>query len=472
MQVWSKISRMPAKNIKKMQDGLLCDIIRDHLAVGHPYYRELFKTEGIDPSTIKGREDLGKLPLTTKKDILPADNDLHKPKQFVLEAPPADEKRQKTGAFGLFGRKNEKSDLSDYRLAQLFYTAGRTYEPVPLVYARHDLENLKEAGMRAFDIFELEREHTILNALSFAPNVSFWQFYHSTVSTGATALQSGGGRILGMEKIILAFNNMQAAVLITHPGYALAALQNVEYFGAEMPSLERVVLGMDYAPMALVERIKKGMSRVNACGDRVQRIYFISEAKSGWAECAPGFGYHINPDHVLVEIVNPESGEPLKEGEAGEIVITNLDVRGTAFLRFRSGDIATEGITTEPCPNCGRTVPRILGDIERRELHFQLKTPDSIVNLNGNAVRHFMAGRNDVLIWYAEITTNDNGDSLKVKVKMDDKAETPASGNLERELQEKFNLPVKVDTCSFSSAAKKIGLENSITGQYFFDMRG
>ena len=67
----------------------------------------------------------------------------------------------------------------------------------------------------------------------------------------------------------------------------------------------------------------------------------------------------------IYEIVDPESGEPVPEGETGEVVYTCLDGRGTVLLRYRTGDLAVGGMTSQPCPHCGSTVPRISNELRR-----------------------------------------------------------------------------------------------------------
>lgn len=469
MQAWNKVNRMSVQAIKKMQDELLRKMVGE-MEAGHPYYRALFREKGIDFADLKGVDDLAGVPLTVKSHMLPRDDDPFHPRNFVLDAPPEGAKKSR-GGFKLFGKKDAVPDPRDYRLNQLFYTAGRTAAPVPLSYTACDVANLREAGMRAFDILGMGEDDAMVNAFSFAPNVSYWQMFHSTIDLGATALQTGGGRVLGLEKILTALENMEAQVMATFPGYALFALETAVQFGATLHSLERIIMGMDYAPMAQVERVKKLMEKAGGRGNRVQRLYFVSEAKSGWAECEPGYGYHTNPDHVLIEVVDPETGEPRKEGEAGEIVITNLDGRGTLFLRFRTGDMATGGMTTEPCPACKRTVPRILGDIERKELYFDLQGEGgSVRRFNGNAMRHFMLEQDHIKQWYVEICRPGEMDTLKVVLA--GAGEEEAKVALEKEFSERFQAPVTVETATFEAVLDRIGMEKNITEQRIFDLRG
>jgi phenylacetate-CoA ligase len=472
MQAWNKISRMPAAAISKLQDELLHKMMTEQFAVRHPYYRNLLKEAGINAADIKGVADLGRLPFTEKKDMLTPPGEPLYPKQFVLDPPGEDEGKKKKKGFSLFGKKDSDPDPEKLQFASLYFTAGRTAKAVPIEYTGYDLDNLKEAGARAFDIFGVTRDDTLINAFSFAPNVYFWQFFYSTLDIGSTALQTGGGRVLGMEKILKAVDNLEAPVLASSPGYARFALQTLDHFGLSAASLERIIIGIDYAPMEIVESIKRLMESVGAKDNLVQRIYFNSEAKSGWAECEPDFGYHTNPDHVLVEIVDPESGEVLGEGESGEIVITNLDSRGTTLLRFKTGDITTGGITTEPCPNCKRTVPRVMGDIERKALIYELAGEAGSVQFNANKMRKKMVSRDDVLLWYVEINSNGNSDSLKVVLKgVSGTDEDALLKSLEQEMQAEYKVPLSVESSSLDAVANKIGLEKFITEQVVFDNR-
>jgi phenylacetate-coenzyme A ligase PaaK-like adenylate-forming protein len=103
----------------------------------------------------------------------------------------------------------------------------------------------------------------------------------------------------------------------------------------------------------------------------VLATYGFTEAKMAWPECPfphdqPSGGYHLSPDLGIVEIVDPKTGSPLPPGHPGEIVFTPLDARGSVVLRYRTGDFTDGGLTYEPCPHCGRTLPRLLGNISRR----------------------------------------------------------------------------------------------------------
>lgn len=472
MQAWSKISRMPAAGIKKLQDELLQKMIKEEFAVRHPYYSKLFEEKSINPDEIRGVGDLSRLPFTEKKDMLSPPGEPLYPKQFVLKAPEGGERKEKKKGFSLFGKKDTGPDLSRYRFSSLYFTAGRTAKAVPIEYTDYDLENLKEAGARAFDILGITRDDTLINAFSFAPNAYYWQMFYSTLDLGSTSLQTGGGRVLGLEKILKAVDNLEAPVIATSPGYARFALQTLSHFGLSAENLERIIVGIDYIPMEAVEMLRNQMKSVGTKNNIVQRIYFNSEAKSGWAECEPDFGYHTNPDHILIEIVDPESGEVLGEGQKGEVVITHLDTGGTVLLRFKTGDIASGGLVTELCPNCKRTVPRIMGEIERKEFYFKLQGQDGEILFNANQLRKKMFAREDVLLWYTEINHKESEDALKIVVKgVSGTDEDKLFKSLEDELKAEYNLTLTVEGSTLDAIANKIGLEKYITEQVIFDNR-
>ncbi len=472
MQAWNKVSRMPSAAIKKMQDELFVKMLREEMAVRHPHYRELFKEQGLNPEQIKGIDDISQLPFTEETDLLPREQDLRHPKRFVLEIPGESEQKSKKKGFALFGRKDKGPDPFDYKFHTLYFSAGRTAKPVPYEYTHYDLNNLKEAGLRAFDILGLTRDDTMINAFTFAPNPYFWQIFYSTIEIGCTALQTGGGKVLGLEKILKAMDSMEAPVIVSAPGYSIFALQTLEHFGFSASNLERVIFGIDYAPMEAVEKAARLMEKVSAKNKKIQRIYFVSEAKSGWAECEPNYGYHTNPDHILIEVVDPVSGEVLGEEEKGEIVITHLDTRGTVLLRCKTGDIATGGLTTEPCPNCKRTVPRILGDIEKKAYYLELQGKEGPVQFNGNELRKMMIARDDVLLWYIEIKREKEQDQINLVFKgTSGSDENKLSTLLQEQIENKFKIPVTAQNTTLDAIVNKIGLEKYITEQVIFDNR-
>ena len=131
-------------------------------------------------------------------------------------------------------------------------------------------------------------------------------------------------------------------------------------------------------------------------GAIVVAVHAPSGSRLLWAECrqsAGATGLHTYPDLDLVQVVDPESGEPLPTG-SGELVVTQLGMRGSALLRWRTGDLVSD-IESSQCPSCGRTVPRVIGT-RRGALVVSTETGRA---LDLRAVAGALSGRADLRDW-------------------------------------------------------------------------
>ena len=128
-----------------------------------------------------------------------------------------------------------------------------------------------------------------------------------------------------------------------------------------------------------------------------------------WPECpypdgeASG-GFHLYPDLGIIEIIDPKSGEPVGDGRPGEIVFTPLDARGTVILRYRTGDLIDGGLVYEPCPHCGRQLPRLVGRISRtsevKEMHLD-KLKGTLIDFN--ELEHVLDNFDAIGAWQLEL---------------------------------------------------------------------
>ena len=347
METWGKLRCMPEKQVRQLQEQRLQSFLGGEVAVRHPAYRDAWQAGGAP------RSPADKVPFTVKEDLLPPPGNPAGYLRYVLEAPASAE--GSGGLLGkLWGKKTTESTPEKYATSQVFFSAGRTGRITPFVYSIHDVEQLREAGLRLLDVLGLTQDDTTVNAMPYLPNLCFWQIYYATVSLGATALQTGGGRILGLEKIITALENMEATTLFTTPGYAEFLLYSAIRHQVKLPDLRNIIVGYAPVPLPLVRRLEVLARMVGHPEATVKQVYYLNEAKSAWAECAPGSGYHFNPDHSFLEAVEPAAGQPGRR----ELVLTNLDVKGSCVVRFRTGD-TVEGITYETCPSCKRSLPRL-----------------------------------------------------------------------------------------------------------------
>ncbi len=409
MENWEKLSKMPFKEIKEMQDRKLRAFIANQIYLYSPYYSNLLKEENIDPFKVKGIDDLRHLPFTYKWDIAPTDEEPQKAKDFIIR--PDEEVTEKYGHLAKMsmtgGKAVVEEKIYDFKPVHIHFTTGRTALPTPFVYSKRDLENLRESGARLLDVFKVTSDDRVVNCFPFAPHLAFWQTFFAGEKANVPGFHSGGGKIVGTNNLMDAFEYIRPSVAVFIPGYCYYFLREAVKQGRDFSSVKKIFFGGERVPPGLKDKIKELFKQLGAEEVMVLATYGMTEAKVAWAECPSHdeyHGYHLYPDMEIFETIDPESGEPVGEGEEGEIVYTALDWRGTAVLRYRTGDIAKGGILFEPCPNCGRTVPRISSNIQRKsELkEFSMtKVKGTLVNLNN--FFPLMMSHPDVEEWQVEM---------------------------------------------------------------------
>jgi phenylacetate-coenzyme A ligase PaaK-like adenylate-forming protein len=164
-------------------------------------------------------------------------------------------------------------------------------------------------------------------------------------------------------------------------------LREASTAGVDLSFVKGLALGGDQVTAGYRKRVKEMLTAMGASRPRVVSVFGFTEARKCWAECQgeDAAGFHGYPDLEVMEIIDPETGKTLGEGQTGELVYTSLDGRGSCVLRYRTGDIVVGGMTWQPCPACGRTMPRLASQLERVSnlKNFQLsKVKGTLVNLN------------------------------------------------------------------------------------------
>ncbi len=409
MEKWEKLSKMPYKEIKEMQDRKLRAFMANQIYLYSPYYSNMLKELKIDPLKVKGIDDLRHLPFTYKWDIAPTDEEPKKAKDFVIR--PDEEVTEKYGHLAKMSMTSGKAMVEervyDFKPVHLHFTTGRTAMPTPFLYSKRDLDNIREAGYRLLDVFEVTSDDIVVNCFPFAPHLAFWQTFFAGEKMNVANFHSGGGKIVGTKNLMDAFEYLRPTVAVFIPGYAYYFLREAVKQGRDFSSIRKIFFGGERVPPGLKDKIKELFAQLGAENVMVLATYGMTEAKGAWPECPSHeeyHGYHLYPDMEVFETVDPESGEPVGEGEEGEIVYTSLDWRGTAVLRYRTGDIAVGGLLLEPCPNCGRTVPRISSNIQRKSevKEFSMtKVKGTLINLNN--FFPLMMGHPDIEEWQIEM---------------------------------------------------------------------
>ncbi len=408
---WETSSR---DGLERRQSALLRRFLRNKVGPFSAYYRKVFAEHGIDPQSIRRTEDLSRLPFTSKRDLV-------EPRDFLL-APeePALMRQLSTWRSVLTrGAARTRERLSEeFRPILLTSTTGRSSAPVPFLFTSHDLANLQACGRRLMEICRTTAEFRIVNAFPFAPHLAFWQAHYAGLGGGRFVLSTGGGKVMGTDGNIRLMDRLQADALIAMPTFLYHMLQHAASDGMRWPKLKILVLGGEKVPQGMRRKLRVLCRELGADPVEIVSTYGFTEGKMAWSECPVGegapTGYHLYPDLAYVEIVDPETGEPVPEGRPGEIVCTPLDARGTVVLRYRTGDLTDGGLVYEPCPACGRRCPRLIGDISRisdvRRLNLS-KVKGMLVDFN--ALERVLDDTEGLGAWQIEVR-KENDDPLDV----------------------------------------------------------
>jgi phenylacetate-coenzyme A ligase PaaK-like adenylate-forming protein len=402
----------PLPALRSWQTARLRAYLRDTVLPFSAHYSALFRSEKIDPARIKTDHDLRRIPFTTKADFAPTAGEPDPVRAFVLQP----DKRVLSRRFStiisaLFhGRRAvEESFGREFRPIFLTSTTGRSAEPVPFLFTEHDIGNLRLAGTRVMQVCDARQDMRMLNMLPFAPHLAFWLTHCAGTEFGVFVLSSGGGKTMGTEGNLRLMRKIRPDVIIGMPTFIYHVMTEAVREHIGLPNLKKIVLAGEKTPTGMRNKLRELARELGSARVDVLRTYGFTEAKMAWTECpyeedAGSAGYHVHPDLALIEIVDPVTGEPRGEGEPGEIVFTPLDSRGSVVLRYRTGDVIDGGLFYEPCPFCGREVPRLVGEIARRsdvrDMRFD-KIKGTLVDFNH--LEHVLDNADHVGTWQLEL---------------------------------------------------------------------
>jgi phenylacetate-coenzyme A ligase PaaK-like adenylate-forming protein len=276
----------------------------------------------------------------------------------------------------------------------------------PVASTRSDLDVVARAGARLWKVLGLTSADVLVCGLPLLPTASLQGLQLGALGAGAPALFPGSevddiaAALRLVPATVLALDSATAATVIDEVGDFLTSVKLVLLVGA--PTDEE----REDAEVALEEAGVRAKVRAVHCPDGHRLL---------WGECAEGGeGLHTYPDLDLVQLVDPETGETGDATGAGEVVLTQLGLRGTALVRWRTGDVA-QRLTTEPCPKCRRTVTRLIG-VQRRVLvpDVEMRTGRKGVDLR--AVSAALLGRTDVADWRIILGRNARNDTSDLLV--------------------------------------------------------
>ena len=322
-----EIETMPVEEMKALQSEKLVKQVR-HVWDNVPYYRNLMEEKGITPDDIHGIEDLHKLPFLSKADL--------------RDAYP----------YGLLGKP-----LKD--CVRIHSTSGTTGRRVVAFYTQHDVDLWEDCCARAIVAAGGTEEDVVQVAYGYGLFTGGAGMHGGSHKVGSLTLPMSSGNT---ERQIQFMQDLSATILCCTPSYAAYIGESLKEQGItpDQLSLKAGIFGAE----PWTEEMRRGIEK--ALGIKAYDIYGLTETSGpGVAfECCEQTGMHINEDHFLAEIIDPDTGEVLPEGSKGELVFTSLDKEAFPLLRYRTRDICV--LSRKKC-SCGRTLIKMAKPMGRSD---------------------------------------------------------------------------------------------------------
>jgi len=344
-----------------------------------PFYRKQMEELGVEPADIGSVDDVTKLPMTTKED-------------FRDEYPD-----------GLFAVDHDD-------VHRIHASSGTTGKPKIVAYTDSDVDVWSEVMARSLAASGVEPGETVQNAYGYGLFTGGLGLHYGAEELGCTVIPIGGGQTQRQVEMMV---DLESDVLACTPSYALYFAETAEETGHDPRDLpvSTVVFGAEPCTDPMREEIER---RLDANGID---LYGLSEIVGPGVsnECVEAKnGLHIWEDRFLPEVVDPATGEPVEEGEEGELVLTTLSKEALPVLRYRTGDLTT--LYYDEC-ECGRTMVR-MDNVTGR-------TDDLIivrgVNLYPSEIEHVVLDIDGVAPYYRiDLYERDNLDVMELTVERDE----------------------------------------------------
>jgi phenylacetate-CoA ligase len=388
-----------------------------------PFYRKKMVESGVKPSDIGSISDIVKLPFTTKPDM----RDVY--------------------PYGLLVVPEEE-------LVEVHTSSGTTGKPVVDAYTANDIGLWAEVMARTLAMGDTSKKDTVQNAYGYGLFTGGLGVHYGARKIGANVIPISGGNTARQLEVMVDF---KSTVLTCTPSYSLFLAEEGTKKGMDFKKIPLRVglLGAEPWSDGMRKDIEKKLS-ISAI-DIYGLTEIIGPGVSSECECKDGL--HICEDVFYPEIINPETGEVLPDGEKGELVITTLTKEGTPVIRFRTRDITY--LMREKC-RCGRTAVR---------MHRSLGRTDDMLIIRG--VNVFPSQIEEVLMkiegiepHYQIVVDREKGklDSIEVHVEMNEKIFSDeiknlekAEKNIEESLFSALNIHTTVKLVETNSIERSLG---------------
>lgn len=361
------------EKLRELQDERLVKQVK-HVWDNVPYYRKKMEEKGVTPDDIKGVDDLHKLPFLSKADL--------------RDAYP----------YGLLA-----APLKD--CVRIQSTSGTTGRRVVAFYTKNDIDLWEDCCARAIVAAGGTNEDVVQIAYGYGLFTGGAGLHGGSHKVGSLTLPMSSGNT---DRQLQFMTDLQSTILCCTPSYAAYLAESIHERGLrDKIKLKAGIFGAE----AWSEKMRQEIQ--NQLGIKAYDIYGLTEISGpGVAfECSDQTGMHINEDHFIAEIIDPDTGEVLPDGTQGELVFTSITKEAFPLLRYRTRDICV--LTREKC-SCGRTLVKMCKPMGRSDDMLIVKG----VNVFPSQIETVLIEQGYQANYQIIVNRVNNSDTLEVMVEM------------------------------------------------------
>ena len=376
MYLHKELETLTRPEIEKLQLERLKKTV--HHCMNSPFYKKRFEENGLTPEDIQSLDDLRKIPFTTKQDL------------------------RDTYPFGI-------ASVSLDKAVRLHSSSGTTGNPTVIIHTQKDLDEWANAVARCLHMVGLRPNDVFQNSSGYGMFTGGLGFQYGAERLGMMTVPAAAGNTKRQLKFITDFGT---TALHAIPSYVTRIYEVMQEMGIDPKrdtKLRTLIIGAEPHSEEQRRRIEEMM------GVKAYNSFGMSEmCGPGVAfECQEQNGLHIWEDYYIVEIIDPDTLEPVPEGEVGELVLTTINREGMPLLRYRTRDLTR--VLSGECP-CGR---------HHKRLDRMKGRSDDMIILKG--VNIFPIQIETILMQFKELTTNylitletkDSNDEMIIEVELE-----------------------------------------------------
>lgn len=365
---------MPYEKLRELQSEKLVKQVK-HVYAHVPYYKDLMDRKGVSPDDIKSVDDLYKLPFLTKSDL------------------------RETYPYGMLA-----VPLKD--CVRIQSTSGTTGKRVIAYYTQHDIDLWEECCARAIVAAGGSDEDVVQVCYGYGLFTGGPGLNGGSHKVGSLTLPMSSGNT---ERQIQFMMDLKSTILCCTPSYAAYIGESLKERGYK-PQDNFLKAGI-FGAEPWTEEMRRDIQ--NSLGIKAYDIYGLTETSGpGVAfECEEQSGMHINEDHFIAEIIDPDTGEVLPDGVKGELVFTSLDKEAFPLLRYRTRDICV--LSRKKC-SCGRTFVKMSKPMGRSDDMMIIRG----VNVFPSQIETVLLNQGYTPNYRIEVDRVNNSDTLDVFVEL------------------------------------------------------